>query len=114
MDATLVALRFQSEQQLARDCLSGVDACDLLDDGKSPSVEALMTLLWAIKVIEKEQTHQTPKLDAAAEVRQACSELDNMFRLREMNGNGKHYGISLVSSREGGGTIGEKSSGWMA
>jgi len=109
MDATLVALRSASEQKLARDCLNGVTACDLRDNGESPSVETLMTLLWAIKVIAKEQARQTPKLDAAAEVGQAWK-LDNMFRLREMT---KHDGISLVSSRESG-TIDEKSLGWMA
>lgn len=112
MDATLVALRSASEQKLARDCLNGVTACDLRDNGESPSVETLMTLLWAIKVIAKEQARQTPKLDAAAEVGQAWK-LDNMFRLREMTRRAKHDGISLASSRDSG-TIDEKSLGWMA
>jgi len=45
-----------------------------------------MTLLWAITVIEKERAQMTPKLDAAAEVRQACMELDELFRARDIKG----------------------------
>jgi len=93
----MVVLRSASEQQLARDCLSGVDVCDPSDGGKSPSIETLMALLWAIKVVEKEQARMTPKPDAVAEVRRSCSELDGMFSLREMNGRNDRF--SFVSSR---------------
>ncbi|KAL2075980.1 hypothetical protein VTL71DRAFT_923 [Oculimacula yallundae] len=79
-DATMVVMRLASEQQL-RDCLSTVDA-SRLETRDSASVEALMTLLWAIRVIEREIKLQTPKLDAAAVDRQS-GELDNLFRLRE-------------------------------
>jgi transcriptional activator HAC1 len=68
-DATMVAMRLASEQQLSG-CFSSADAsCRELRD--SPSVEALMTLLWAIHVIEKEREQSTlPKLDAAKEEEQ--------------------------------------------
>jgi transcriptional activator HAC1 len=80
MDATMVAMRSASEQQLIHDCLSNVDASVRCEDGNSPSVERLMTLLWTIHVIEMEgKTQKTTKLDAATEVRQACDKLD-MFR----------------------------------
>ncbi|EHL01185.1 putative transcriptional activator hac1 [Glarea lozoyensis 74030] len=79
MDATMAAMRSASEQQLIHDCLSDVDVSVRREDGNSPSVERLMTLLWTIHVIEKERTQKTTKLDAATEVRQACDRLD-MFR----------------------------------
>jgi hypothetical protein len=76
----MVAMRSASEQQLIHDCLSNVDASVRCEDGNSPSVERLMTLLWTIHVIEMEgKTQKTTKLDAATEVRQACDKLD-MFR----------------------------------
>ena len=80
----MVAMRSASEQQL-RDCLSSVDA-SRFEKGNSPSVEALMTLLWAIHVIEKERELETPKLDAATVVRQSQGELDELFRLRDLKG----------------------------
>lgn len=45
-----------------------------------------MTLAWAIKVISKEMKMQleTPELDAATEVRQACVELEEVFSVRGM------------------------------
>jgi len=89
MDATMEAMRSASEQQLPA-CLSAADA-SRPGRSESPSVEALMTLLWAIQVMEKERmrtTRSTPELDAATEVRQACVELDEMFRRRDMNGKG--------------------------
>ncbi|KAH6674743.1 transcriptional activator hac1 [Halenospora varia] len=108
MDATMVAMRSASEQQLTRDCLSGVDASVRLDRGTSPSVEVLMTLLWAITVIEKERKLKTPKLDAATEVRQACDELDEMFRPRDIKR------VSFVTKEQHiGGAMGQKSlEGW--
>jgi len=57
-----------------------------------------MTLLWAIHVIEKEREEKlmSPELDAATEVRQACMELEEMFRQREVSGKGV---ISFVASQ---------------
>jgi len=85
MDATMVAMRSASEQQLTRDCLSGVDVCDRHDVGNPPSVESLMTLLWAVNVIDKERQQKTPDVDAATEVRQDYGELDILFRPRGVN-----------------------------
>lgn len=100
MDATMVAMRSASEQQLP-DCLSSVDASQ--GSSKSPSVEALMTLLWTIHVIEKEriQRLETPELDAATEVRQACMELDELYRRREANGEGVWSYVSQSASPGG-------------
>jgi transcriptional activator HAC1 len=109
MDATMVAMRSASEQQLTHDCLSGVDASHRPGEKNSPSVESLMTLLWAINVISKEQNSQKdiPELDVATEIRQACLELDEMFRPREMRGARQ---FSLVPD---GGVTGQKSlNGW--
>jgi transcriptional activator HAC1 len=56
-DATMVAMRLASEQRL-QDCFSSADlSCREL--GNSPSLEALMTLLWAIHCIEKERDQDT-------------------------------------------------------
>jgi len=108
MDATMVAMRSASEQQLTHACLSHVDASPRRDE-HSPSVESLMTLLWAIHVMEGERAHEkTPRLDAATEVRQACSELDELFRLRNIKTKGVPY-----LSREHDGGMGKKSlEGW--
>jgi len=68
-----------------------------------------MTLLWAIHVIEKEreQTEKTPKLDAAAEVRQPCGELDELFRPRNITKMAERpEGVSYLS---GGREMGKKS-----
>ena len=103
----MAAMRLQSEQQLTRDCLTGVGACDRRDVDNSPSLEALMTLLWAIHVFEKKR-ERTPELDVAMDGRQACSELEGLFRPRDIGGL---KGFSYVAS--GGGTLGQKSlEGW--
>lgn len=83
----MVAMRSASEQQL-HNCLSSADA-SRLETRNTPSVATLMTLLWAIHVIEKERKLEAPKPDAAAVVRQ-FGELDDLFRLREQKG------VSLV------------------
>lgn len=102
MDATMEAMRSQSEQQLTRDCLSSAGSSERRDVN-SPSLEALMTLLWAIRVFEKERG-RIPELDTIGG-RQA-SKLDRLFRQREMG----MKGVSYVS--EGGG-LGQKSlEGW--
>jgi transcriptional activator HAC1 len=94
MDATMEAMRLASEQQLlARDCLSGgVDACDQ-NRGQEPSMESLMTLLWATDVIHKELNHRDHMLgleevDPVTEIRQACRELDELFKTRKMRRTG--------------------------
>lgn len=111
MDATSEAMRLLSEQKLVRDCLSSAGECDLRDGDKSPSIESLMTLLWAIKVIEKEQAQTTPKPDAVMEAGQACDELKNLFGLREVSGASSTVSFALASSAVGG-IAGEKS--WEA
>lgn len=109
LDATMVAMRLASEQQL-QECLSNADAGHY-GGSNSPSVEVLMTLLWAITVIEKERVErqETPKLDAAAEVRQ--SELEELFRPREIRGDRR--GVSFVPHGRQAGALGQKSlEGW--
>jgi transcriptional activator HAC1 len=105
----MVAMRLASEQQL-QDCLSNADAGHY-GGSNSPSVEVLMTLLWAITVIEKERVErqEAPKLDAAAEVRQ--SELEELFRPREIRGDRR--GVSFVPHGRQAGALGKKSlEGW--
>lgn len=98
-------MRLASEQQLTHDCLSRVDA-NRLDGASSPNVEALMTLLWAIQVFEKERGLISPKLDAATEIRQACRELDEIFR------HGDVKELSLVSYGRDGGSSEKSLDGW--
>lgn len=108
LDATMVAMRLASEQQL-QDCLSNTDAGHY-GGSNSPSVEVLMTLLWAITVIEKERGQEAPKLDAAAEVRQSELELQELFRPREIRGG---RGVSFVPPHGREAEMGQKSlEGW--
>ena len=108
-DATMVAMRLASEQQL-QDCLSNVDASHY-DRANSPSVEVLMTLLLAITLIEKERGQETPKLDVAAEVGQSNMELDELLRPRRIRGDRR--GVSFVPHGREGGALGKKSlDGW--
>jgi transcriptional activator HAC1 len=102
MDATMAAMRLASEQQLAHDCLTGVGSSDRLDGRNPPSIESLMTLLWCIRVFEKRSNNEQVG-------RQACRELDELFRPREVIGT---RGISYVS----GGNSGLKKSleGWRS
>jgi len=120
MDATMGAMRSASEQfKLSGDWMTaaGVGREDHHSDRvRSPTVETLMTLLWAVKVIDQEN-RQRPKaleVNAAAEVRQACGELDDMLRRRGKLGSTGDMEFSL--SRSGGddgimGTISQKSLG---
>ncbi|TVY82178.1 Transcriptional activator hac1 [Lachnellula suecica] len=105
-DATVAAMRSASEQQLTHDCLSSVDASFSHFGANSPSVETLMTLLWAIHCIEgeREQTEKTPKLDAATEVRQPCGELDGLFRQKDTT-TGNTERLSYLSAER----VGKKS-----
>jgi transcriptional activator HAC1 len=92
MDATMAAMRLASEQQLTPDCLAGAGMCDRRDGANSPSLESLMTLLWATHVFEKNQ-RWAPELDTAMEVR-PIGELGDLFRPREMTGKGVIFGSS--------------------
>ena len=97
MDATMSAMRLASEQQLVQACASSVDASPSQGGKNSPSLEVLMTLYWATKVISKEKL-PVPERDVATEVRQTCDELDSMFRLREMRGRGRKVSRERSSS----------------
>jgi transcriptional activator HAC1 len=110
MDATMGQMRLLSEQQLVQACPSGADA---RPGSSSTSVEVLMTLVWVISVIEKEQSQKTTELDAATEVRQACMELEEMFRHRKVKAvRGLQYPLASDIGRHGG-SMGQKSlDGW--
>lgn len=99
----MAAMRLASEQQLTHDCLTGAGSSDRLDGRGSPSLESLMTLLWVTRVFEKESNNE-PWVG-----RQACRELDVLFRPKEVKGL---EDISYVS----GGERGPKSSleGWRS
>ena len=86
MDATLEAMRLASEQQLTRDCLTGVGECDRLDGNNSPSLESLMTLLWAIKVFEKNR-ESASNPDTAKEVGECRGKLHMLLEPREVKGS---------------------------
>lgn len=68
------AMRLASEQQRARnDCVSGVGSSVHLSEA-GPSIESLMTLLWATHCFDREMVR---KLDIATnENRQGCGQLD--------------------------------------
>jgi len=88
----MAAMRLASEQQLSNDCLTGVGSSDRLDGRGSPSLESLMTLLWATRVFEKQSKNEQWV------GRQACRGLEELFRLREVIGS---RGISFVSRESG-------------
>jgi len=77
----MVAMRLASEQQLS-DCLSSADA-SRHELGNSPSVEALMTLLWAMHVIEKEREQDTLCLDVATGEEQETELAVRPIKIRE-------------------------------
>jgi transcriptional activator HAC1 len=98
----MAAMRLQSEQQFTRDCLTGVGACDRRDGIDSPSLEALMTLLWAIRVSEKER-ERISQPDMATDIKQNLSGLDEQLRLRKMEGlhGTRIMGLNRQKSLEG-------------
>lgn len=107
MDATVGAMRSASEQfKLSGDWMTAAGSARehrLGDRESSPTVETLMTLLWAIKVIDRENRLRSKTLEtsnAAAELRQACGELDIMFRRRQLERTGE---MEFPLSRSGGG-----------
>jgi transcriptional activator HAC1 len=89
MDATTEAMRLASEQQLSPDCLAGVGSCERRHGPNSPSLESLMTLLWAIRVFEKNR-HRVPELDTATEATQSGA-LGDLLRAREVAGKGVSF-----------------------
>jgi hypothetical protein len=53
-------------------------------------MECLMTLLWATDIIDRELKQQeqvlgVEEVDPATEIRQACRELDELFKTKSMN-----------------------------
>jgi len=111
MDATVVAMRSASEQQLSQACLSPAERSGC--DKEGPGIEVLTTLLWAIQCFEKErktaQKLMTTEMDASSEVRQACEELSVLFTprvlskgkrvsyVREVHGKGDGVGLRQKS-----------------
>jgi hypothetical protein len=76
-------------------------------------MESLMTLLWATDVIDRELKRQDQALrleevDPATELRQACGELDELFKIRSMR---RTDGISFVEHDKVGGGRGTQN-GW--
>lgn len=67
----------------------------------SPSVESLMTLLWAIEVIVKDQSHikmeNRTKSKVAAEMGPVCREVDELLRDRDM----KRVSFTTAEGRHG-------------
>jgi transcriptional activator HAC1 len=98
MDATMVAMRLSSEQQLARDCMSSVAVCESRDKN-SPSMESLMTLLWATKVIDSERRQRESLADTVTDLKQACGELDE--RLQRLRGGSSVKGGKFTSTKDG-------------
>jgi hypothetical protein len=112
MDATMGAMRSASERQLlARDCLHGdANARDRSRGTDEPSMECLMTLLWATYAIDRERQRLEPALqaeevDATTAVRQASEELDEMFRTRNTS-RPKREGVSFVDEGHVGRGVG--------
>lgn len=86
LDATMMGMRLASEQQLTHACPSSVEASPSQGEQNTPSLEVLTTLCWAIIVISGERPQDSPTLDATTELRQACDELDMMFRQKNISG----------------------------
>lgn len=108
MDATTEAMRLASEQRLAHGCVAGAGWCDRCDGSNSPSLESLMTLLWAIRVFEKNLSSQYAlgsELDTTtkATTTHPDGELGDLLRARVVKGMGK----GKVSFRSG--NLGKKS-----
>jgi hypothetical protein len=114
MDATMGAMRSASEQQLlARDCLCGdSEACDWSRGPGEPSMECLITLLWATYVIDRERQQleyalQAEDVDTTTAIRQASEELDELLRARNMRVP-KRERVSFVSEGQEGTGVGPR------
>ena len=106
MDATTEAMRLASEQQLTPGSIAGASLCDRRRDSDSPSLESLMTLLWATRVFEKNHRHRVPELDTATtEAARSGGELGDLLRAREVAGK---EGV-IFRSAEAGRQFGQKS-----
>jgi transcriptional activator HAC1 len=100
MDATMEEMRLVSEQQLTRDCLSGIGSSDRLDGDNSPSIESLMTLLWTTRCFEK-KWKEASRLDATMnESRQEHGELDGMDGLFRQHTTFKTDALDLEASKK--------------
>jgi len=88
MDATMGAMRSASERRLlAQNCLrGGVGAHGQSRGANEPSIECLMTLLWATHMFDRERQRleHAEEVDAVTEIRQASGELEELFRTRNM------------------------------
>jgi len=85
------AMRSASEQQLLiSHARLGDDAVGRPNSATDPSMESLMTLLWATKVIDRERQRLEdamsvePLDNTVTQVERACEELDGLFRLRSV------------------------------
>jgi len=100
------AMRSASEQRLpARDCFDGsASACEG-DHGRvkgPPSMECLMTLLWATKVIHRQWLRGQESLateGAIKDIRQPSLEPNELFRLRSVGLKGAMENISLSGGK---------------
>jgi transcriptional activator HAC1 len=104
MDATMGAMRSASEQQLlARDCFSGSETSRNPSQVEGPSIECLMTLLWATKVIDRElqQDQSSEEIGTASAVKQASWELDRLFRARPVGKKSVRSARQAKKSLEG-------------
>ncbi|KAI9743822.1 MAG: hypothetical protein M1818_002556 [Claussenomyces sp. TS43310] len=121
MDATMGAMRSASEHQLpARDCFGGGASACGGDPGTSwgyPSMECLMTLLWATDVIHREwlsSQSSLAKKGAIKDIRQPSLEREDeeLLKLSYLGIMGSTGSISLPDGdRAGGGNVDMK---WMA
>lgn len=103
MDATIGAMRLASEQQLVRNCVNGVGSSDRQDiGGKSPSIESLMTLLWATKVFEMKR-QKGLELDVATEVTWLCDELEGSLFSKSAKKHSRRISISAGGIGHGNG-----------
>lgn len=101
------AMRSASEQQLlAHARLGGVTESGP-NSGTEPSMECLMTLLWATQVIDRERQRQdealgeVEQIDAVTEVRQACEELDELFRSKSVKRMESDDGFACIQDGDG-------------
>jgi len=53
-----------------------------------------MTLVWATSVIDRDRQQEQEKQQKERDVRQACRELDELFRARTVRGRGSELVLS--------------------
>jgi transcriptional activator HAC1 len=112
MDATVVAMRSASEQQLSSVACLPLSRNVNRIGKEGPGIEVLTTLLWAIQCFENERKQKlmTDEMDASSEVRQACEELSVLFSPRVLSRkkrnvfgevHGRGTGLETQKSLEG-------------